>query len=429
MIESSPRVNLNPPSKKSIYYPILVLSLCGAFLFYKYIIQNFPSVISIELMNDFDLRGLGLGMLSGGYFWTYLIVPLFVGVVIDTYGTRWVTAAAIFLCGMSVIWFSQVSHLNMAILTRGLMGVGVSFATIAYMKLAATWFAPKKYALLIGLLLSSAMAGAVVGQMPFAWLVQQWGWRSSLFGVGFAGIILAVLFMMIVRDAPTNLHHAEETESQLITWDDILQVFKNKQNWLLMFYSGLAFSPIVIFSGLWGNPFLQEAYQVSAVKASSLMSLVFIGLGIGSPAFAMISNHVRSRRNLMIYCTLLSAISVCFVLYCHPMPAWLVGTFLFIFGFSLGAFPLVFVIGKESNPLRLAGTAIAMINASDALLDAITEPLIGRLLDVLGHSKFIDGTPHFSMYGFHLALAILPIFQIIGSLLLLGVKEREHKVY
>ena len=44
---------------------IITISLCGAFLFYKYILQNFPSIMAPQLMAAFHLQGLGLGMLSG----------------------------------------------------------------------------------------------------------------------------------------------------------------------------------------------------------------------------------------------------------------------------------------------------------------------------------------------------------------------------
>lgn len=413
-------------SKSHTFYAILVLFLCASFLFYKYVIQNFPSVISQQLMADFNLQGLGLGMLSGGYFWTYLITPLFVGIIIDRYGARWVSTFAILCCAMGVFWFSQIQDVSMAFTSRALMGFGVSFATIAYMKLAATWFSPSRYAFLIGLLVSAAMAGAILGQMPYAWLVEQVGWRDSLYYIGIVGFVLAFLFALFVREAPEVLDSEDSEATKTVPFSDMIQVFKSKQNWLLMLYSGLSFSPIVIFGGLWGNPFLQSAYQINALTASSFMSLVFVGLGVGGPLFALVPRSLISRRMLMFWTTLVSALSISIVLYCHPMPTWLLSSLLFTFGFSLGAFSLVFVIGKEVNPLHLAGTAIAMINASEALLDAVTEPAIGKMLDVFGSAQVIDGVHHFSLHSYHLALLILPIYQVISSLLLLWVKDPEE---
>jgi sugar phosphate permease len=267
--------------------------------------------------------------------------------------------------------------------------------------------------------------------MPLAWLVSQIGWRESLINVGWLGVILALFFMLIVRDQPlskTNktLERATtQTPKNQNLWQDILIIIKSKQNWLLTGYSGLAFAPIVIFCGLWGNPFLQKAYHLDKLVAPSLISLVFVGLAIACPLFALFGNRIKNRCAFMFYSTLVSALSISLVIYAHPMPIWLLSIFLFLFGFSLGAFPIVFVIGKESNPLYLAGTATSLINASDAFLDAITEPAVGKLLDVFSNSTSI--AHDFSLSSYHIALAILPLYQIIGAFLMRWVKD-EHRV-
>lgn len=412
--------------KKKINRAVLVISLCAAFLFYKYILQNFPSVMAPQLMESFHLQGLGLGVLSGVYFWTYLIIPLFVGIMLDHYGTRWVTTAAIICCALGVFTFAQAEQLNVAIWGRALIGVGVSFASITYFKLAAVWFEKKYYALLTSLLVAAGMVGAVCGQMPLAWLVEQIGWRASLTNLGWIGIALALLFLICVKDRPNSAPlTAKKSENRQI-WQDILLIVKNKQNWLLTAYSGLAFAPIVIFCGLWGNPFLQKAYHLDKLIAPSLISLVFVGLGIACPLFAVFAERVRNRCAFMFYSTLVSALCISLVIYAHPMPIWMLSFLLFMFGFSLGAFPIVFVIGKELNPLYLAGTATSLINASDAFLDAITEPAIGTLLDIFSNA----GTTHdFSLFSYHVALAILPLYQIIGALMLRWVKDEHRTVH
>lgn len=407
---------------------MLVMGLCSAFLFYKYILQNFPSVMASQLMESFHLQGLGLGVLSGVYFWTYLIVPLFVGIILDHYGTRWVTSLAIFSCALGIYIFSQAEFLNTAIIGRALTGVGVSFATIAYFKLAAVWFDKKYYALLASFVVASAMVGAVCGQMPLAWLMQHVGWRGSLVHLAWLGIVLGVLFLLYVRDVPTTgINHALEAqkaadEDAKSIWQNILLIINNKQNWLLTAYGGLAFSPVVIFCGLWGNPFLQQAYHFDKLTSSTLISVVFVGLGMGSPVLAVVTRYMKNRCALMGYSTLISALALTLVIYVQPMPIWLLGSLLFVFGFGLGAFSIVFVIGKESNPLYLAGTVISLINASDAFLDAITEPLIGVVLDSVGK---IANTHAFSLFSYHLALGILPLYQVLGALMLKWVKDEN----
>jgi MFS family permease len=204
----------------------------------------------------------------------------------------------------------------------------------------------------------------------------------------------------------------------------VIQVLRSKQNWLLTLYNGLAFSPIAIFGGLWGNPFLEQAYQLSKTETASMVSLVFIGLGLGSPLLGMFSDRLGHRRDVMFVSTLVGCAAISLVLYCHPMPTWLLGSLLFIFGFALGAFMLVFAIGKELNPLFLTATVISMINTSEVVLDGIAEPGIGKLLDMSWDGTIVNGVHVFTLYNYHMALSILPLFLLSAAFLLLGVKKK-----
>lgn len=407
--------------KTSSKYAVLVMSLCAGFLFYKYILQVYPSVITDQLMREYHLTGAGLGNLAATFYYTYMLTQLCVGVLLDKFSVRRLTAAAIFTCALGVLLFSQTQSLLFAELSRALMGVGVAFATVAYMKLAALWFSPQRYAFVSGLLATAAMAGAVFGQAPLAFLVETLGWRHCLWGVGLAGLGLACLFLLLVKDrAPFRVPQVTK-----ITFQEVLQVFKHKNNWLLTAYSGLAFSPVAVFGGLWGNPFLQEAHHLSKTTAASLVSLVFIGLGVGSPLLGMLSDRLRNRRGVMLVSTLVSCLCILLVLYAGFLPTWSLGVLLFLFGFGIGAFMLVFAIGKELNSLRLTATVIAMINASDGVLDALTEPGIGKLLDLTWDGRVVNGVHQFSLHSYHLGLGVLPLYLLLASGLLYWLKVRE----
>ncbi|KTC86199.1 MFS transporter [Legionella cincinnatiensis] len=408
-------------TKPVLVYPIVVISLAACFLFYKYVLQIFPSIITAPLMRQFHLTGAGLGNLAATFYYSYTVTQLFVGFLLDKYSVRRFTSSAIFCCALGVLLFSSAETLSIAVIARALMGVGVAFATVSYMKLAADWFSPQKYAFVSGLLATAAMAGAVFGQAPLAWFIDHFGWRQCLFSVGVSGVILSCLFFVVVRDRPDSLKMT--TTKTPISVQDLLRVLKSKQNWLLTLYSGLAFSPVAVFGGLWGNPFLEEAYHLSKTQSASLLSLVFVGLGLGSPILGMLSDRLGNRRYVMLFSTLASTAALISVLYCQTLSTATLSVLLFIFGFGLGAFMLVFAMGKEINSAALTATVIAMINTSDALFDALTEPLIGKLLDMGWNGHIVNGVHQFSLSSYHMALSLLPVYLIVGSLLLLWVKE------
>lgn len=409
-----------------IAYPTLVISLCALFLFYKYILQTYPSVITSQLMRDFNLTGLELGNLSAAYYYTYTVTQFLVGILLDRFSTRHLTSIAIAICAFGAYGFAQAYHVEYAIVSRALMGVGVSFATVAYMKLASAWFPARYYAVISGLLATAAMAGAVFGEAPLAYAITTFGWRSSISAIGIAGMLLAISFWLLVRDKQAT-PHSHEPATTTISLRDVIRVFKNKYNWLLTLYSGLAFSPIAVFGGLWGNPFLEQAYHLSQTEAASLVSLVFIGLGLGSPVLGYLSTKLGNRHLLMLCATFCAAIAISIVLYAQPHSLFVLAILLFIFGFSLGSFMLAFTIGKELNSPLLTATVVSMINSSDAILDSITEPLIGKFLDITWSGKIVNGVHYFTTSNYQIALSVLPIYLILAAAITLTLNKTSIK--
>lgn len=409
-------------SNNLLLYPLLIISLCAGFQFYKYVLQVYPSIITTELMQAFQLNGAGLGNLAGTFYYSFIISQLFAGLILDKFGAR-VAALAIFISALGIFLFAHAHSAGSACLARSLIGIGVAFSTIVYMKMAAVWFAPKYYAFISGLIATATMAGAVFGEIPLSHFIHLFGWRSSLSMLGVAGFVLAFLFMICVRDKATI-----QDRRVSFTRAELKKVITNKYNWLLTLYGGLTFAPISIFGGLWGNPFLKQVYHFSETQAASMISLIFIGLGLGSPIIGLLAERLGGRMQVMFYSTLLASLAVTLILAIHPLPLWMLGGLLFLFGFGVSGYILVFGVGKDLNSMAVTGTVIAMINAGDAFLTGITEPIIGGLLDMTWSGSIVNGVHHFSIYGYQIGLGLLPIFLCSASLIIFSLRHIENKL-
>jgi nitrate/nitrite transporter NarK len=418
---NSAKKTLNP-SAWSKSYPWIVITFCALFLFYKYVLQVSPSVITNELMRRFHLDGAGLGNLAATFFYTYLIVQLFVGPLMDRLGARFLTGCAIMFCALGTIWFSQATTLFQAILARSLIGAGAAFATVSYLKIAAIWFKPKQFALVSGLLASAAMIGSMCGQLPFALMVVHFGWRSSLFYCGLFGVLLAILFYIVVRDHNQS-PSSTVTKNHTLNFKDIMAVLKFKPNWYLMLYSGLAFSPLAVFAGLWGDAFLQTAYHITKPDAAMLTSMSFFGLAVGAPLLGYVSDRLSNRFGVMMFGVILSLFALCVAIYSPYASHVVEGTALFLFGFGTGGFMLVFSVGKDINALAMTATVVAFVNTGDALIGTFTEPLLGKMLDIFGHGKMLHGVRYFNVHDYHLSLMLLPIYLVSAICCLLAVKK------
>ncbi len=403
------------------YYSWLVWLVISSFLFYKYVLQVYPSIMTNQLMAQFHLSGLGLGNLAACFYYSYLVMQFFVGFILDKYNTRLLTTLAIALCAAGVYLFAHADNFGMAAFARSLIGVGVAFTTVCYMKITSLWFSPKQFAFVCGLLATAAMLGALFGSAPLAWYVASVGWRYALTLVAYSGFGLAIIFFLIARDKKNEA--ATTLENQTLRLNDFITVFKNKQNWLLTFYSGLAFSPLAVFGGLWGNPFLVEAYQLTATQSGALVSASFLGLAVGGPLSGLLSQWHGKRKPTMLVGTSLGLVTIALVIYSHHLSYWLLVSLLFIFGVGIGSFMLGFTVGRETNVLSLTATVIALINTGDAFFNAITEPLLGHLLDLSWDGKILNGARYFSLNAYHEALAILPLYLLVAVGLLFFLKE------
>jgi len=408
----------------TICYPWIVISLCALFLVYKYVLQVYPSVITNDLMREFHLDGVGIGNLGATFFYSYLIVQLFAGPLLDKLGARFLVAVAILTCAVGAIGFSRADTLVDVLLFRALMGAGAAFATIGYLKIGAAWFDQKRYAFVSGFVATAAMMGSMAGQLPFAIAVEHIGWQHSLLYCGIFGAIFAVVFYLVVRSDPQHMQtESSPMELRNIRFKDIVALLKLPWNWWLMCYAGFAFSPLAVFCGLWGDAFLQSVYHVSKANAATLTSMSFLGLAIGAPILGYVSDRLSNRISVMWFGLSLAFVGLLGALYLPVQSHWVVGTLLFIFGFGTGAYLLIFPLGKELNVIGMVATVLAFINTGDAVIGTFTEPLLGKLLDHFRQGAMRHGIPYFSSYDYHLSMIVLPIYLLIAFAFLYLVKK------
>lgn len=410
---------------KASYYPWVIVLLSCAFLFYKFILQISPSVMTNDLMRVFHVNGAGLGNLVAMYFYSYLIAQLFAGPLLDRYSPRLITGVAISLCAIGTVIFANTHILLIAEIARILIGTGVAFATVSYMKMTSIWFKPNQMAFADGLLATAAMTGALCAQVPLAYLVSNHGWQNTLIYCSLAGFILSALFLIIVTDKKQTTA-SNQTINPSIKINELFSLLKKRENRILAFYSGLAFTPVAVFGGLWGNPFLVETYHLSLTQAASFTSCVFLGLALGGPIFGLLADRF-GRIKTMKLGTSLALIALCVVVFSSNLPLFLLATLLFLFGLGTGAFMSCFALGKQFNDIKLTATIVSLINTGDALLGSFTEPLIGKILDITWTGKIVNGVHHFSASNFKWAFSILPLY-VFGALVCLYLLKGEKNV-
>lgn len=416
---------------EKLAYPVrawVIWLLSALFMFYKYALEVSPSVMTSTLMRTFHVGGIQLGNLAACYFYAYLLLQIPAGLLLDKFGPRKTTTIAIVLCAAGSLIFARADSLLVAGIGRFVTGVGAAFAAVNCLKLIANWFPFRQFAFMTGLMMTVAMLGAVGGQAPLSSFIQKMGWRYAMELIGIAGLVLAGLFWIIVRDkAPDHVRERHIVSTKISLFESIKQVLKSSQSWWLSIYSGFAFAPVMVFGGLWGVSFITESFDLTHNISAQMVSLIFIGFAVGAPFFGWFSDRLGRRRIVMLWGTALALVAISAIIYAPGVSAYSLAFLLFIFGFFISSFLLCFTMIREINLPILAATAIGFMNAFDGLLGAISDPLTGKFLDLQWDGKLIEGVRVFSMSAYQVAFLTLPIYLIISLFFLCKIKETHCK--
>lgn len=423
-------------------YAWIIIVLSSFLLFDKYVMQVFPSLITDDMMSSFGTNATETGALGSAFFWSIIICQLFLaGPIIDKFGFRLISPISITISAIGVILFvvaANLGSLSMAYIARIITGLGVSFATISYLKAVSVWFEPRKFAFAASFLATAAMIGALCAQAPLAYLISLCGdWKMAMLLFSVASLLMGVVYYIVVRDFNPKQPEASSPSNQLKTIDALKEVVKNKNNWLLTFYVGLSFTAVDAFAGFWGNAYFREAYHVSREEAASIISMIFIGMAIGSPIIGKLSELFNTRKGVMIFFHIIGTIALSFVLLAKTS-ATISAILLFIFGLCLGIYMLSFAIGNRINPIVITATVAAFINTGEPILGAVFDPLIGYFLDWSWTGKYINKAgeivsqhtssadiKYFDLSSYHFAFTTLVVSMIASLIILLMIKDTK----
>ncbi|HNV93603.1 MAG: regulatory protein UhpC [Candidatus Methanofastidiosum methylothiophilum] len=375
------------------YRWILLFTLLLVY-FFVYFHRVSSAVISKDLLHEFGVSALSLGLLSSMYFYSYSLFQIPVGIFSDTIGPRKTIAFLTIFSAIGSFLFGMALNFNMALFARLIIGIGVSGVWIPALKLFSVWYSKREYATIVGILLAVGNLGAVSASYPLALIVNDFGWRYAFYVIGIISIFLAVISWIFIRDSPeAYLNKNKEVEGpksiskkQYLSREHIKLIFKNKDVWILSIWLFVAYGALLAYQGLWAYPYFRDVYNLSKATSGFILMFVSIGMLLGSPSIGYFSDKImKCRKKVLILW--LSLFSLPWILISF-FTASINITLLYILSFWMGFFGcgnvVVFAIIKEQFPLEITGTAQSIVNVFPFVGAAIFQTFLGYILDLVG---------------------------------------------
>ena len=376
-------------------YAWIVFALTFGLLISDYMSRQVLNAVFPLLKSEWALSDGQLGLLSG-------VVALMVGLLTfplslmaDRFGRVKSLALMALLWSLATLGCAVAQDYQQMFIARFMVGVGEAAYGSVGIAVVISVFPKHMRATLASAFMAGGLFGAVLGMALGGAIAAKLGWRWSFAGMALFGLVLAVLYPLIVKEARIAPQRAAQIANKTAA------AVKRPLRTLWSSHSVIATyvgSGLQLFVGgtvmVWIPSYLNRYYDMPTDKAGGMAALIVLCSGVGMILCGMLSDrlcrHSPERKvSLAIAfclgsCLLLSA---AFALQAGPVQLLLICLGMLIATGTTG--PSGAMVANLTH-YSVHGTAFATLTLANNLLGLAPGPFItGRVSDLIGlHAAF-----------------------------------------
>ena len=366
-------------------YAWLVFALTFGLLISDYMARQVLSAVFPLLKAEWGLTDGRLGLLSGIVAVTVGVLTCPISLLADRIGRVKSIASMAVLWSLATLLCGLAATYNQMLAARVLVGVGEAAYGSVGIAVILSVFPARLRATLTGAFMAGGLVGQVLGVAVGGAVAATHGWRMAFMAIGAAGLLLALVYPLLVKEE--RLSGEAEGERKRVQLTNVGALF-----------SGRALNCAYVGSGLqlfvagalpaWLPTYFVRYYDLPLKQATSLAA-VFLALGgAGMIVCGMISDKlVRETRQRAVlsafYCMCCAAaISVAFAIGPGSAQLVLLGIGMFLAAASAGPSG---AIVAALTPAALHGTAFAVLTLANNAFGLAPGPIVtGWFADRLG---------------------------------------------
>ncbi len=367
----------------------LIFAVCACLFLMSLFYRASSAVIAPQLMGDLHLSHEALGFLGAAFFYVFAAVQFPLGPVLDKLGPRLTMTTLNLVAAMGAIIFARAESLAGGLLGRSLLGLGMASNLMGPLKLFTTWFDPRKFATLSGLLLSVGTLGSLAATSPLALLVEQFGWRGAFYTLAVVNIILTLLLILVVRDTPSSKENSGPPVNALTPVPGLRALkilFTNWNYWAISITAFIRYGAYVSIQALWAGPFLIEYLHLPSVKAGNLLLMLSIGYIFGSPFGGLLADRIlQSPKKTVILGSLVATILTIWLSQWESSTRLIVLALIFLgLGFFTSFGQVVYAHIKNLMPEDMSASAMTAVNFFTMMGGGVFMHAVGKVMEHVG---------------------------------------------
>ena len=222
--------------------------------FLSCLLRAITATLSPILTSEFELMAADLGLLAGGYFLGFASMQIPLGYLLDKFGPKKIVSSFLLIAFIGTISFALANSFSGLLISRILIGVGVSACLMAPLTGYRIWFAENQQQRANSWMLMIASLGFLSSTLPVQLLLPTFGWRGLFIGIAILILISIVLMLAFI---PKWDHQNEEQSTEVITKTGSLKdVWKNRFFISVIPMGLFNYGGLMAIQTLWAGPWM-----------------------------------------------------------------------------------------------------------------------------------------------------------------------------
>ena len=248
------------PIKKAVL--VFFVFACGYFI--SCLLRAITATLSPLLTDEFNLLAGDLGLLAGGYFLGFASMQIPLGYLLDKHGPKKIVSSFLLIAIIGTASFALSQNFAGLLISRILIGVGVSACLMGPLTGYRIWFADEYQQRGNSWMLMIASTGFVFSTLPVQILLPIFGWRWIFGGITiliFVVIILTLFFIPPWKKEVDN-NHEKNVGSLSDVWKN--KFFRSIIPLGLFNYGGM-----IAIQTLWAGPWMVRVAGYNPLESAT----------------------------------------------------------------------------------------------------------------------------------------------------------------
>jgi len=204
----------------------MVVVLLAVACIINYVDRSNMSVAAPTIQTELRLSATQLGFLLGAFFWSYTIMQMVVGWLVDRIGAGVVMAAGFLLWSLATSGTGLVHGFAMLFVARLVLGVGESVAIPGYSKILAQIVSEEQRGSANSIVMAGLQTGPAIGTLAGGLLMARFGWRPFFVVLGLASLVWLPPWLKFMPREPARI--ATERQSR---GPSLLRMLRERSLW------------------------------------------------------------------------------------------------------------------------------------------------------------------------------------------------------